>query len=53
MQIIIQHFLEKITNTLQNNLKNLNNINNPSNFTDDLQADLMSFGRELTQNYKN
>jgi len=51
MQVIIQQFLEKVTSTMQNNLKDLNNINNLSDFTDNLQADLMSFGREFTQKY--
>lgn len=51
MQIIIQQFLEKVTSTMQKNLKDLNNLNNLSDFTDNLQADLMSFGREFTQKY--
>ena len=51
MQVIIQQFLEKITSTMQKKLKDLNNINNLSDFTDNLQADLMSFGREFTQKY--
>ena len=51
MQLIIQQFIEKVTSTIQNNLKDLNNINNLSDFTDNLQADLMSFGREFTQKY--
>jgi len=53
MEIIIQHFLEKVINLKKESLKKLNNINFLSDLTDNLNSQLMEFGREFTVNYLN
>lgn len=51
MNTIIQQFLEKIINLEEKSLENLNNVNFLSNFTDDLNFELMKIGREIVIDY--
>ena len=53
MNTIIQCFLEKIISLEEKSLENLNNINFFSDFTDDLNQELMNLGKELILEYLN
>ena len=49
MNTIIQCFLEKIISLEEKSLENLNNINFFSDFTDNLNFELMDLGREIAK----
>lgn len=51
MNTIIQCFLEKIINLKEKSLEDLNNINFLSDFTDNLNKNLMELGKDLVKNY--
>ena len=53
MNTIIQCFLEKIISLEEKSLENLNNINFFSDFTDNLNFELMDLGREIAKKYMN
>ena len=53
MNTIIQCFLEKIISLEEKSLENLNNINFFSDFTDNLNFELMDLGREIAKKYLN
>ena len=53
MELIIQYFLEKITILKEKSLENLNNINFLSDFTDELNKNLMELGQDLVLEYIN
>ena len=53
MNTIIQCFLEKIISLEEKSLEKLNNINFFSDFTDNLNFELMDLGREISKKYLN
>lgn len=53
MDIIIQQFLKKVINLKEESFENINNINFLSDFTDNLNLELMKIGREFTIDYVN
>lgn len=53
MNIIIQQFLEKVISFKEKGLEDLNNINFLSDFTDNLNSELMKMGREIVLDYLN
>ncbi len=53
MNIIIQQFLKKVISLKEKGLEELNNINFLSDFTDNLNAELMKMGREIIVEYIN
>ena len=53
MKDIIQQFIEKVINLKERSFKDLNNINFLSDFTDNLNMNLMELGRELVLEYIN
>lgn len=53
MKDIIQQFIEKVINLKERSFKDLNNVNFLSDFTDNLNMNLMELGRELVLEYIN
>lgn len=53
MEIIIQQFLEKVITLKEKSFESINNINFLSDFTDNLNVELMKFGRECIIDYLN
>ena len=51
MDTIIQCFLEKVINLKEKSLEDLNNLNFLSDFTDNLNKNLMELGKDLVKNY--
>ena len=53
MKDIIQQFIEKVISLKERSFKDLNNVNFLSDFTDNLNMNLMELGRELVLEYIN
>lgn len=50
---IIQQFIDKVISLKERSFKDLNNVNFLSDFTDNLNVNLMELGRELVLEYIN
>ena len=53
MKDIIQQFIEKVISLKERSFNDLNNVNFLSDFTDNLNMNLMELGRELVLEYIN